>query len=125
MTAPNVRSTVEGVLDEHVVRIRRLEAARGGGLSIGPWIAPTFVNGWANAGVPFDDVAYRLTPISLEFKGHCTGGASGTIAFYLLAAYWPAFDLSTITDTVTPSTPGAAEIYVFSVDGGVRITTII
>ena len=124
MTAPVRRTTVPTAVGENRRRIRALEASAGG-LNIGPWVYPTFVNSWANAGLPFDDVAYRLTPISLEFKGHCTGGVSGTIAFYLNAAYWPAFDLTTITDVVTSSVPGAAEIYVAAVDGAVTITTVV
>jgi hypothetical protein len=89
------------------------------------WVIPTLINGWSNAGAPYDDIAYRHAGTNLEFKGHVTGGASGTIAFYLQAAYWPTKDLSTITDVVTGTTPGAAQIYIRASDGAVLITTII
>jgi len=93
---------------------------------IGPWQIPSLINGWANAGLPYDDIAYRSGPSGLEFKGHITGGTSGTIAFYLAAAYWPSKDLTTITDVVklTPP-PGAAQIRITASSGAVTVTTIV
>lgn len=91
----------------------------------GNWQIPTLINSWENAGAPFDDIAYRQGPSGLEFKGHITGGSSGSIAFYLSAAWWPTKDLSTITDVVTATTPGAAQIYVAAADGAVTVTSVI
>jgi hypothetical protein len=100
----------------------------GGGI-IGEWIVPTLINGWVNAGSPFADIAYRVdgegdTALML-FRGHITGGSSGTIAFYVDPLYWPDDDLSTITDVVTVALPGAAQIYVRASDGAVILTTIV
>jgi hypothetical protein len=48
-----------------------------------PWHEPTLLNGWANAGAPYDVLAYRagFYDYTIEFKGHIEGGASGTVAF--------------------------------------------
>ena len=120
----DVRSTnVPGTLGDHQRRIQILEAVVPGG-SCGAWQIPTLINSWTNAGTPYCDIAYRLCGDELEFMGHVTGGASGTIAFYLDSDFWPDCDLSTITDVI--ATPlGAAQIYVASADGAVTITTII
>ena len=126
MTAPYRRDTEASVLGDHQQRIRILEAELGGGgFDLEVWIEPTLINSWANAGAPYDDIAYRTTPLGLEFKGHITGGSSGTIAFYLNGAHWPTKTLSTITDVITLTTPGAAQILVSSADGSVTVTTII
>lgn len=112
-------------LGDHQTRIRRLEAAAPPeGCEVGEWVEPTLVNGWANAGAPFCDIAYRLTCISLDFRGHISGGADGTIAFYLDSDYWPECDKSTITDVVA-SPPSAAEIYISAADGSVTITATV
>lgn len=96
-----------------------------GGINAGPWVAPTLINSWINAGPPYDDIAYRLIGDDvLAFKGHITGGASGSIAFYLDSAYWPDKDLSTITNVVSTSLPGSAQIYIKASDGSVTVTVI-
>lgn len=126
MTAPHQRSSVDGVLGGHERRIGILEAVPGGATPCGDWVEPTLINSWANAGSPFDDIAYRLCDgDTLEFKGHITGGDSGTIAFYLDADYWPAKDLSTCTDVITGGEPGVAQIYVTSATGAITVTTIV
>jgi hypothetical protein len=123
MTAPYRRTDAVDVIGNHERRVSILEALSGN--NCGDWVEPTFINSWANAGAPFCDVAYRLCGVdTLEFKGHCTGGASGTVAFYLDAEYWPLCDLSTCTDVVTASTPGVAQIYVSAADGSVTITSV-
>ena len=122
MTAPYRRTDAVDVLGNHERRVSILEALSG---NCGNWVEPTLINSWANAGAPFCDIAYRLCGTTLEFKGHITGGASGTVAFILDAAYWPSCDLSTATDVVTASTPGVAQIYVAAASGSVTVTTII
>jgi hypothetical protein len=124
MTAPYRRTDSIDVLGNHERRVSILEALAGSD-NCGAWQTPIFVNSWDNAGAPFCDVAYRLCGTTLEFMGHCTGGASGTVAFYLDGAYWPSCDLSTATDIVTLTTPGIAQIYVAAADGSVTITTIV
>lgn len=126
MTAPYKRTTLDGVLGNHDKRIGILEAVPGGASPCGDWVEPTLINSWVNAGGTFDDIAYRLCEgNTLEFKGHITGGSSGSIAFILDAAYWPDADLSTVTDVITGATPGIAQIYVTASTGAVTITTIL
>jgi hypothetical protein len=122
VTAPYRRTDAVDVAGDHQRRINILEATSGG---CGNWVQPTLINSWANAGAPYDDIAYRLCGTTLEFKGHITGGASGSIAFVLDAAYWPTKDLSTVTDVITTGTPGVAQIYVTAASGSVTVTTII
>lgn len=126
MTAPVERPSVDGVLGNHSKRIGILEATPGGATPCGDWVEPTLINDWANAGDPFDDIAYRICDgDTLEFKGHVTGGASGSIAFILDAGYIPEKDLSTCTDVITDPVPGVAQIYVTAATGAVTITVII
>lgn len=104
-------------------RVSNLERRPSSGC--GAWVTPTLINSWANAGSPYCTVEYRKCGSTLEFKGHISGGASGSIAFYLDAAYWPTCDLSTVTDVVRPTTPGIAQIYVAASNGAVTITNIV
>jgi hypothetical protein len=122
MTAPYRRTDAVDVLGNHERRVSILEALSG---NCGNWVEPTLINSWANAGAPYCDIAYRLCGTTLEFKGHITGGASGTVAFILDATYWPSCDLSTCTDVITLTTPGVAQIYVSSTTGEVTVTQII
>jgi hypothetical protein len=122
MTAPYRRTDAVDVAGDHQRRINVLEALSGG---CGNWVEPTLINSWTNAGPPFDDIAYRLCGSTLEFKGHITGGASGTIAFILDAGYWPPKDLSCVTDVITLAVPGVAQIYVTAATGAVTVTSII
>lgn len=49
---------------------------------VGPYVFVTeFTGGWALAGDPWDDLAYRKGPSGIEFKGEITGGAFGVPAF--------------------------------------------
>jgi len=97
-----------------------------GGIDAGPWVFPTLINGWANAGAPYDNIAYRLIGDDvLAFKGHITGGDSGTVAFVLGSEYRPLKDLSTITNVVSASTPGAAQVYIKASDGTVTVTLLV
>lgn len=125
MTAPYRRTDAVDVLGNHERRVSILEANPGGSGVCGEWVEPILVNSWVNAGAPYCDIAYRLCGNTLEFKGHITGGSSGTVAFTLGAGYIPACDLSTCTDVVTITTPGVAQIYVDSTTGEVTVTTII
>ncbi len=126
MTQP-VSEPTQARLDQgQEFRTRQLfrRPATGSGVACGEWQIPTLINGWSNAGSPFCDIAYRMCGDELEFMGHVTGGASGTIAFYLDSDFWPDCDMSTITDVIA-SPLGAAQIYVAAADGAVTITTII
>jgi hypothetical protein len=126
MTAPYRRSTGDSVVRNHDKRISILEAVPGGASPCGDWVEPTLLNSWTNAGAPYDDIAYRICEgNTLEFKGHITGGVSGSIAFILDVDYRPEADLSTVTDRVTGGTPGIAQIYVTASTGAVTVTTII
>jgi hypothetical protein len=123
VTAPYRRTDAIDVAGDHQRRINILEANTGGGC--GDWVEPILVNSWANAGAPYCDIAYRLCGTTLEFMGHITGGASGTVAFTLQPEYVPSCDLSTCTDVIQLTTPGVAQIYVAAADGSVTITTIV
>jgi hypothetical protein len=91
---------------------------------LGPWVYPPLINSWVDAGLPFSDLAYRrgLGPQSLEFKGHITGGASGTVAFILDVDYWPDNDLSFLTDVGDVGAFMVGRILVDSTTGEVTVT---
>jgi len=96
-----------------------------GSTASGDWVSPDFINGWVNPGLPYATTQYRMGVSGLEFKGHLTGGASGTIAFYLLPAWVPTRLLSTATDVIKPGTPGVAQLKVTEGTGAVTITRIL
>ncbi len=91
---------------------------------VSPWIDVSFQNSWANEGSPFFDVQYRWGVSGLEFRGHMSGGSSGTVAFTLPAAYRPAADVSALTDVVTGAAPATAQIYIESSTGEATITLL-
>lgn len=92
MTARIQPRTVGSLLDNHIRRIRALEALDpSGGCCPGEWILPTLLNGWVN----YDEscpLMYRWGPsesgdtvndAGLEWSGQITGGVSGSVALTL------------------------------------------
>lgn len=87
--------------------------------------SPPWQNSWTHALGTYDRVAFRWDEhYRLEFKGHATGGASGTVAFTLPANWRPDKDLSFLTDVVTGGVPKAAQIFVTALTGAVKITLL-
>lgn len=89
MTARVQPRTVGSLLDNHIRRIRALEALDpSDGCCPGEWIIPTLLNDWVDfdADCPF---MYRWGPFvagmdvndaGIEFSGQITGGASDSVA---------------------------------------------
>lgn len=73
------RVTFASSLKGQQQRIRALEALAAN------WFYPTLLNGWTNVGFPYFDIAYRrgFGWRTMEFRGHITGGASGTVAWII------------------------------------------
>lgn len=89
----------------------------------GPWIQPTLLNSWVNAGAPYANIAYRkYGGLGLEFKGHITGGASGSVAFTVDTAHLPSHDVTFLTDVVSGGVPVVGRIEIDSSTGDVTIT---
>jgi hypothetical protein len=89
--------------------------------------SPEWENGWDHAGDPFDRVAFRWDEHGrLETKGHAdsSGAASGTVAFTLPDEYWPAKDVSWLTDVVAGASPSTAQVYIAADTGEVTITLL-
>lgn len=76
----------------------------GGGL----WITPTLLNGWMNAGSPYHDLQYRLGADEVEFRGHITGGVSGTVAFNFPLTDRLSTDWEVLLEYDSSGTPGVA-----------------
>lgn len=89
-------NTASNKLDDHLRRIRALEALDPpeGGCCPGDWVIPDLLNGWVSY---FDtdsmgdcEFAYRWGPFDstmdvndagIEFRGQVTGGTTGTVVF--------------------------------------------
>jgi hypothetical protein len=101
----------------------------GGGVNVGPWVAPTLLNSWTNAGAPYEDIAYRWLfaqtgdTAELEFRGHITGGATDTVAFTLDPDYlFLAGDVTFLTDVIDSGVPTAARVYIDMGTGDVTVS---
>jgi hypothetical protein len=92
----------------------------------GIWLRPdTFVNSWDDAGAPYAPLAYRLMNYnSLQFRGHITGGASGTVAFTIIPPIMTLIEhnLSYLTDVGTVGNFSVGRIEVDYLTGDVTIT---
>lgn len=123
MTRPIKRPSVPGILQDHQNRLRALEAVAY------TWYYPTLLNGWANVGFPYYDIAYRrgFGWRTLEFRGHIQGGASGTVAWIidealLNAEVLPEENISFLTDVLVGTDARIARVVVDTNDdlgGGV------
>ena len=62
------------------------------------WIEPELLNGWAAPASPMAAVQYRyhMKTNALEFRGHLSGGVSGTIAFNIIPPFRPLYDMDSI-----------------------------
>lgn len=105
----------------------------------GRWIIPELLNGWENAGDPYEDIAYRRgLGSTIEFRGHIQGGASGSVAFIIPTPDIPADinqldgeisplysllgDVSFLTDIVNGVGFSVARVYINNTTGEVTIT---
>ncbi len=87
--------------------------------------SPPWLNGWTHALGTYDRVAFRWDEHwRLEFKGHATGGTSGTNAFVLPAEFEIPKDASFLTDVVTAAVPKTAQIYITAATRAVKITLL-
>lgn len=106
-------------------RIARLEKRP---LALG-WETPVLLNGWTQAGAPYDLCQYRRhMDGSLEMHGHLKPGSSGTVAFVLKGAadgepdYRLTKDDSFLTDIlVTPGVFTIARVRIYAATGNVEI----
>lgn len=57
------------------------------------WVAPALLNGWANAGAPFQVAGYRRVGDVVSLRGVFGAGAVGLAAFNLPAGFAPPADL--------------------------------
>lgn len=58
------------------------------------WVAPALLNGWANAGAPFQVAGYRRVGDVVSLRGVFGAGAIGLAAFNLPAGFLPPADLT-------------------------------
>lgn len=58
------------------------------------WVAPALLNGWANAGAPFQAAQYRRVGDIVSLRGVFGAGAIGLAAFNLPAGFLPPADLT-------------------------------
>lgn len=122
MTAVQVsRPSVPRSLGNQGSRLANLEAG------LGPWNYLTPINGWANAGGNFADLAVRrgVGPQTLEFQGHITGGVSGTVCAVLDVEFWPDHDESgviNLADTADPTSPFVlGQVFVEMANGQITV----
>ena len=82
----------------------------------------TFKNSWVNVGEPYHPFQYRRGATGLEFQGHVTGGASGTVICTLLADHRPFKNISFLTDVGDIGSFVVGRIEIDAVTGDVTIT---
>lgn len=93
---------------------------------VGPWITPTLLNGWSNAGAPYANLEFRLGPSGLEKKGHVKGGSSGTVVCLLEVDLTTMFvpKMPSWLDDIVDSVSGLFTIARWTIDPATREVTI-
>lgn len=61
------------------------------------WIAPAFLNGWVDAGVPRVAVGYRMVGTIVYLRGTIQTGTMNTTAFTLNSGFWPVAEQTFVT----------------------------
>lgn len=75
-----------------------------------PWIAPTIINSFANAGGAFETAGYLKDQMGfVHLKGSLITGASGNVAFILPAGFRPG---ATVFSAAAGGGPSAAAVQV-------------
>lgn len=71
-----------------------------------------FQNSWDNVGDPYEKLQYRKGASGLEFQGHISGGASGSVVCLILPDHLPFKNVSFLTDVgdIGSFTVGRVEI---------------
>lgn len=83
------------------------------------------LNGWKEAGDPYDTVQFRRTEDGgVEFKGHLNAeeAVTDTVAFVLPAGYRPPMDVSFLTDILAGTEFSVARVAISATTGEVTIT---
>ena len=81
-----------------------------------------FQNSWDNVGTPYEDLMYRKGASGLEFQGHVSGGASGTVAFIVIEDHRPFKNVSFLTDVGDIGSFVVGRVEIDATTGEVTIT---
>lgn len=81
-----------------------------------------FQNGWENVGDPYAPLQYRKGASGLEWQGHITGGASGTVVCVVLPDFLPFNNTSHLTDVGDIGSFTVGRVEVDATTGEVTVT---